>query len=188
MVGRAWTGVRTGVGRVYKAGRRWLPWLLLLIVTATAITFGVLWWDYESEARSRDEIEAVSERFVIALTNFSADTIAEDVEEIESFAVGGFADEVERFFGDEAVAAIEEAEATSEGEIEALFVQTVGESSASVFALVSETVTNTSLEEPQTDTLRLEVELIETTSGWRVSSVEVLQAPGGGLLGGSEAS
>ena len=170
--------------RAWTWARRRLAWILLAIVTVVAVVFAVLWWGYQSEERSRDEIESVAHDFIDALTNFSADTIEDDVEEIQSYAVGGFADEVDRFFGEEAVAAIQEADATSEGEIEGLFVQTIGDSSASVFALVSETVTNASLEESQTDTLRLEVELIETTSGWKVENVEVLQAPGGGLLGG----
>lgn len=182
--GRAWRGARGGVGRAGRAFGKWLPWILVVIMTALAVTFGVLWWNHESEARAEEEVATVAEDFIIALTNFSAETIEEDIAEIESYAVGGFADEVDRFFGEEARAAIEEAEAVSEGTVERLYVQEVGDSSASVFALVTETVTNVAVEEPQTDTLRLEVDLIETTSGWKVESVDVVQAPGGGLLGG----
>jgi hypothetical protein len=162
--------------------------LLLAIAVGVAATFAWFWWEYKTEEYSREEIEDVATNFTMALTDFSAETIDEDVEEIQSFAVGSFADEVDTFFGEEAVAAIKEAEATSDGEIEGLYVQSIGDGTASVFALVSETVTNSSLDEPQTDTLRLEIDLIETTNGWKVESVEVLQAPGSGLIGGTGAS
>jgi hypothetical protein len=174
--------------RAWSWVRRWLPWLLLGIALAIAAMFAYLWWDYRSEDNARREIEQVAAEFTRALTDFSAETIEEDVREIKSFAVGSFSDEVDTFFGEETVAAVKEAEATSDGEIEGLFVQHVGEASGSVFVLVSETVTNASLSEPQTDTLRLEVDLIETTEGWKVESVQVLQAPGGGLLGGTGAN
>jgi hypothetical protein len=162
--------------------------LLLAIAVAVAGLFAYLWWDYRSEEDARHEIEQVSRNFTEALTDFSADTIERDVEEIKEFAVGTFSDEVDTFFGPETVEAVKEADATSQGDIQGLYVQHISGSSASVFALVSETVTNAALTEPQTDTLRIEIDLIETTSGWKVESVQILQAPGGGLLGSSGAS
>jgi Mce-associated membrane protein len=165
--------------------RRWLPWLVAGVALAIAAVFAYLWWQHKSEDNARREIEEIATEFTHALTDFSAETIESDVREIKSFAVGSFSDEVDTFFGDETVAAVKEAEATSDGDIEGLYVQRIGEASASVFVLVSETVTNASLTEPQTDTLRIEVDLIETTQGWKVESVQILQAPGGGLLGGT---
>lgn len=167
--------------------RRWLPWLVVGIALAVAAVFAYLWWEYRSEENTRREIEEVATDFTRALTDFSAETIEEDVREIKSFAVGSFSDEVDTFFGDETVAAVKEADATSDGEIEGLYVQHIGETSASVFVLVSETVSNAAVTEPQTDTLRIEVDLIETTGGWKVENVQILQAPGGGLLGGTGA-
>jgi Mce-associated membrane protein len=162
------------------------------LVAGTALViagvFAYLWWQYRSEDNARREIERVTTNFTQALTDFSADTIEADVREIKSFAVGSFSDEVDTFFGEETVAAVKEAEATSDGEIEGLYVQRIGDASASVFVLVSETVTNAAVTEPQTDTLRLEVDLLETTAGWKVESVQILQAPGGGLLGGTGTS
>lgn len=170
--------------RAWSWVRRWLPWLLLILALIVAGVFAYLWWGYRSEENDRREIEEVATRFTNALTDFSAATIERDVEEIKEFAVGTFSDEVETFFGQETIDAVKEADATSQGDIDGLYVQSIGESSASVFALVSETVTNASLTEPQTDTLRIEIDLIETTEGWKVESVQILQAPGGGLLGG----
>ena len=83
---------------------------------------------------------------------------------------------------------IKEADATSSGEIEEIFVQSLDEDEASVFAVVTETITNATTTEPRTDTLRLEVGLIETGSGWKVQSVEVFQSPGQTLLPGASPS
>lgn len=162
---------------------RWsvvIPWTLALIMTAAAVTFAILWLGQENERDRIAEVEQATQRFVTALTNFSAETIERDVEEIKAFAVGEFADEVDTFFGPEAVEAIEEAEASSEGQIEAIFVQDIDDDFASVFAVVNETVTNAILEEPQSDILRLEVRLTDTNDGWKVNNVDVFQSPGVG--------
>jgi hypothetical protein len=176
------------IGWLRSTGRwvlRWLPWILLVIAMGIAATFAYLWWQHESEARTKEEVEEVSTEFLNALTDFSADTIEQDVEEIKSYAVGNFADEVDTFFGPDGIELIKEAEATSEGDVQAVYVQSLGEGTASVFALVNETITNVDVSDPATDKLRVEIELIETKDdGWKVQAVQVLQAPGGGLLGG----
>jgi hypothetical protein len=159
-----------------------VPWVVALLAGAAAVTFFLLWRGLEAEAASRDEVTAVARDFVTTLTNFSHETIESDVEEIRSFAVGEFAEEADTFFGADGVAAIREAQATSEGRIESLFVQALDSDEASVFAVVTETIANALTDEPQTDVLRLEVGMIETDDGWKVNRVEVFQAPGGGIL------
>jgi hypothetical protein len=119
---------------------------------------------------------------VLALTNFSSDSIQADVEEIRSFATGRFAEEVDTLFGEQTIAAIEEAEAASRSEVQELFVQSMGSESASVFAVVSEEITNRSLEEPQPGVIRLEVELLKTGSGWKIEGVQLFQSPGEDFL------
>lgn len=158
--------------------RSLLPWILFALALLAAATFAFLWQQAVAEERERDEVRAAARDFVLALTNFSAQTIEEDTQRIRSFAVGDFEREAEAFFGAEAIAAIRESEAASSGQIDELFVQGMSEDEASVFAVVSETVTNRALEEPRTDTLRLEVGMIRTRNGWRVNSVDVFQAPG----------
>lgn len=100
--------------------------------------------------------------------------------------MGDFAEEAETFFGEEAVAAIKEAQAESVGEIESLFVQEISEDQASVFGVVSETVTNATLTDPRADILRLEVGMIKTSTEWKVNRVEIFQAPGADLAPGAE--
>jgi hypothetical protein len=162
-----------------------LAWFLLALALITAGVFAALWLDLKTEADERAELEQEAERFAIALTNFSADTIDEDVADIKSFAVGDFAEEAEAFFGQEAVDAIKEAEAESQGEIESVYVQELDGDTASVFAVVNETVTNADLAEPRTDILRMSIDLVRSKSGWKVTNVDVLQSPGSTVLQGA---
>jgi Mce-associated membrane protein len=161
-----------------------VPWALTVLVAGAAIAFAVLWQEAETQESDRDEVVAVARDFTTALTNFSADTIDEDAERIRSFAVGDFGEEVDTFFGPRAVEAIKEADATSTGVIDEVFIQSLDEDEASVFAVVTETITNAATTEPRTDTLRLEVGMIETGSGWKIDRVEVFQSPGQNLLPG----
>jgi Mce-associated membrane protein len=165
-----------------------VPWTLFVIAAAAAITFVILWQEAETEDSGRQDVVETAGDFVLALTNFSADTIDDDAEQIRSFAVGDFEEEVDTFFGPRAVAAIKEAEATSTGEIEEIFIQSLDDEEASVFAVVSETITNAASTEPRTDTLRLEIGMIETGSGWKIERVEVFQSPGQTLVPGSTES
>lgn len=158
-----------------------VPWIVAFAALIAAVTFFVLYNDLKSEEDARDEVQQVARDFVLALTNFSHETIETDVEEIRRFSVGDFSEELETFFGPDGIAAIQQAEANSESEIESLFVQAMDSDEASVFAVVSETITNALTDDPQTDILRLEVGMIESADGWRVNRVDVFQAPGGGL-------
>jgi hypothetical protein len=159
-----------------------VPWTLFVFALGAAVTFLILWQEAETADSEDEEVIAAATDFVTALTNFSADTIDADAEKIRSFAVGDFEEEVNTFFGPRAIEAIKEADATSSGEIEEIFIQSLDEEEASVFVVVTETITNASTTEPRTDTLRLEVSLIKTGSGWKVGNVEVFQSPGQTLV------
>ncbi|MPZ69888.1 MAG: hypothetical protein GEU71_10190 [Actinobacteria bacterium] len=169
-----------GIIRKSATGRA-LPWTLFVLALAAAVTFAVL-WQTSGEDAGREELEDQAERFVLALTNFSSETIDADVEEIRSFATGTFEDQVNELFSEETVAAIKEAEATSTGTLEALFVQSMSDEDASVFAVLSEEITNQSLDEPRSDIVRMEVGLVKTGGGWKVDSVELFQSPGTGVV------
>jgi hypothetical protein len=159
-----------------------IPWTLCALVAAAAVTFFLAYRDLDQKEARRDEVQQVAQEFAVALTNFSHESIEDDAANIKSFAVGEFAEEVETFLGDEGVAAIREAEASSEGEIITLFIQAADSDEASAFVVVRETITNSSSSEGQTDTLRMEIGMIDTQDGWKVNRVEIFQAPGSGLV------
>lgn len=169
------------LGRILRSRR--LPWALLILAVGAAGTFGTLWWEERAEDARRRDVEATAAGFLLALTNFDAATIDADVQEIRSYAIGGFADEVEQTFDADRLAAIRESQASSSGELRSVFVQELGRDSATVFAVVDETISNASSPVPRQDVLRVEVDLIETGSGWKVSRVQILQSPSGGLVG-----
>jgi Mce-associated membrane protein len=154
-----------------------LPWLVAALAAAVAIVFASLWWAERAKDARRAEVEETARAFLVALTNFEAGTIDQDVAEIRSYAVGGFAREVDETFSAERVEAIQTNEATSQGRVRTLVVHRLGEDTASAFGVVDETVTNSASPEPRADVLRVELGLIETSEAWKVDRVEILQAP-----------
>jgi hypothetical protein len=119
-----------------------------------AVVFAALWWGERAEDARRAEVEETARAFLAALTNFEAATIDQDVTEIRSYAVGGFAREVDETFSAERVEAIRTNEATSQGTVRTVVVHRLEEDTASAFGVVDETVTNSASPEPRTDVLR----------------------------------
>jgi hypothetical protein len=156
-----------------------LPWTIAVFSTALAVLFVILWWSLRSVESRRDEVEEVARSFLVALTNFRADTIDQDVAEIRSFAVGAFASEVDETFSADRLEAIRTNQAESRGRVRSVFVQRLEGDSATAFGVVEETVANAASPEPRTDILRVELGLIETTEAWKVDRVEILQSPTG---------
>lgn len=170
-----------GIIRKSVAGRA-LPWVLFVLALAAAITFALLWQTSDGDDSGKKELEDRAESFVLALTNFSSATIEADVEEIRSYATGAFEEQVNDLFSEDTVAAIKDAEATSTATLEALFVQSMSEDSATVFAVLREEITNLTLDEPRSDIVRMEVGLVKTEGGWMVDSVELFQSPGSAVV------
>jgi hypothetical protein len=156
---------------------RALPWTLFAAALAAAVLFAVLWQRAEGHERRRAEVASTATSFLIALTNFSGPTIESDIAEIRSYAVGDFAEQVETFFDPQAVAALREAQARSVGRIRSLFVESLSGGSASVFGVVDEAVSNSAETAPRTELIRIDIEMIETTQGWKVNRVNILQSP-----------
>lgn len=153
------------------------------LAAAAAVTFAILWLGARSADARQEEVVSTARRFLLALTNFSAETIEEDVDQIRTFAVGQFASEVNTTFSDERIQAITDSEAVSTGRVQSVFIQSLSGSTGTVFGVVRETIVNETLPAPRVDLLRIELGMIETPEGWQVSSVEILQSPGAGLFG-----
>jgi hypothetical protein len=162
---------------------RYLPWFLLVLALTAAAAFGSLWQQARSEANAEDELRAQARKFIGDLMSISADTAEADAAAIKEWAVGDFADEAEVFYGREAIEAVVELKATTEGEIRELFVQSLEGSEGSVFAVVDHTVTNANTDEPKTDTVRMSIEMIESEAGWKVNRVRIFETPGTPLSG-----
>jgi Mce-associated membrane protein len=157
---------------------RYLPWFLLVLALIAAATFGSLWQEARSKADAEDELRAQATEFIDDLTSISAETAEADAEAIKEWAVGDFGNEAEVFYGPKAIDAVVEAEATTEGDIQELFVQSLADGEGSVFAVVDYTVTNAGTDEPKTDTVRLSVEMIDSEAGLKVNRVRIFESPG----------
>ena len=162
----------------------YLPWVVAGVAVGLAILFGILWQRAEGRDRRRAEVASTATQFLTALTNFDGRTIDRDAAEISGFAVGDFAEQVQTFFNDRARQALRKAKARSVGRVQKVFVESVNGQAASVFGVVGETVTNTGTTAPRQDTLRIEMDMIETKDGWKVNRVNILQSPNQGPLGG----
>jgi len=157
---------------------RYLPWFLLALALTAAVTFGFLWQEAQSTANAEDELRAQATEFIGDLMSISAETAEADADAIKQWAVGDFADEAEVFYGQEAIDAVVELDATTEGEIRELFIQSLEDGEGSVFAVVDHTVTNSTTDEPKTDTVRMSIEMIESEDGWKVNRVRIFESPG----------
>ncbi len=162
------------------AGRlpRLVPWVLFVLALGAAITFAVLWQQQLEQDQAEDELRSQATEFVTALTNFSAKTIDQDAEQIQAYATQEFKQEADVFFGGKAIAAIKQAKVRLKGDVESIYVQSFEGNSASVFAVVTQSLTNASSKEPSVDIARFNFDMVKTDSGWKVSHLEFLQSPG----------
>jgi hypothetical protein len=172
-----------------RSGReRWF-WAVAIVAVAGVIgtlVFGLLWHGQRREASGERAAATVARQFVLALTNFDARTIDADFDRIESFATGDFANQAQSFFGSDIRKAMQQVAASSRGQLHYLFTQSFRGSSASVYAVVDETIINNKFTSPEADELRVELNLVKVRGAWRVSEVTVLQSPpiaGGPLTG-----
>jgi hypothetical protein len=148
------------------------------VALAAAVLFALLWQKAQSNERRRAEVASTASSFLVALTNFSGATIESDIADIRRYAVGDFANQVETFFNPQAVGALQEAQAKSVGRIRSLFVESLSGGSATVFGVVDEAVSNNAQPAPRTELIRIDIEMIETTQGWKINRVNILQSPG----------
>jgi hypothetical protein len=157
---------------------RVFPWVLAVVLLGTTLTN---WWLLPNERRGDGQVETVTSTartFLVALTNFSADTIDEDVRKLRSFAVGDFATQVDDTFSPTRIEQIKRAKVVSTSQVRSVFIESLDGDQAKVFAVVDEKVTNNVSSAPRTDVIRVELGMINTTSGWKVNSVDILQSPG----------
>jgi hypothetical protein len=167
--------------------RRPLLWAGVAVLVLSLLANGWLVWrlrDATSANRERTQVASIARNFLVALTNFQAATIDRDVARIRSYATGDFAQQVRTFFDAQAIQTLKDAQAKSTGRVQSVFVETLNGGTATVFGLVNETVTNRSQPTARAEVLRVEIQLIDASEGWKVARVDILQLPTGSPLGG----
>lgn len=167
---------RAGAGRA----PRWaVPALAVVTIVSVvlAVVFGVLWSGLNSQRDTTATVKRVAYDFLVALTNFRPSTLDGDLANLQTYATGDFAKQANQFFGTSIRQALEQVQASSDGQIRYLFVQSLKGSQANVYAWVDQTFTNNKLTSLQTDTLQMSLSMTDTSSGWKISNVSVLNSP-----------
>ncbi len=155
-----------------------LPWVLVVLLAASTTVFVLAWHGAKQQERARTEVASVATQFLQALTNFGGPTIDRDVANIRSYAIGDFANQVSQFFDAGTVAALRAANAVSVGHVQSVFVESVSGDTAEAFGVVDETLSNAKTA-AHLEILRIDVEMVHTSSGWKVDQVTLLQTPSG---------
>ena len=153
-----------------------------LAIVALLGIFGTVFFysKYRSlSGRGKDQtaVTKVSQDFLLALTNFNANTIDDTVKKLQSYSTGDFQGQALNFFSSDFRQAAAKVQATSRGQIRDLYVESIDAGAASTYADVDQTIANLNFARPEQDQLRIVLTLKKLSQGWRISEVTVLQAP-----------
>lgn len=176
-----------GTGRRRRAGVAVLAVLAVLGLAGT-VGFGVAWKGLQAKQAGEAQARAAARSFLVDLTNFNAKTVDADFSAVSSMATGPFAAQAQKFFNSAIRQELQKALASSRGQVRALYVQSYGGGNAAVYAVVDQLYVNDKLTSPQTDVLRIVVDLSQVSGRWKVADVTVLQGPSLGTPSGSSST
>lgn len=176
--------------------RTWLPWIVALAAVGLAVFSTVRWQQLEGEIgpvreaeAARAEVEAAAGTFLLELTTWDAtEGLTETRDRLTELGTDDFRAEVDRLFGAELSVELKQVEATSQGEVQDLFVQRVEGDRAVVFAVVIQSQ-DTAQTEPDTLIRSARVTLERVDGEWKVAAVDMVDAGTSGLqevTGGDE--
>jgi Mce-associated membrane protein len=151
--------------------------LLAVLGIAGTVGFGLAWTGLHDQQLGETQARAAARSFLVDLTNFDAKTVDADFSAVSAMATGPFASQAEKFFNSAIRQELEQALASSRGQIRALFVQTYGGGQATVYGVVDQLYANDKIGAPRTDVLRVVLTMARVQGNWKVADVTVLQGP-----------
>jgi hypothetical protein len=144
-------------------------------LVGTAV-FGIMWGSSGGSSGPSDgPVISAADAFLTDLTNFNADSIDADFGHITAMATGTFSGQANQFFNSAIRQDLEKALAESRGQIRNVYVQSLSGGQAAVYAVVDQEYANNKITAPQTDVLRVVVNLTLVKSVWKISDVTVLE-------------
>jgi hypothetical protein len=152
------------------------------------LVFGLLWAGSSNSGGQDPAVKSAARNFLSDLTNFDAKTIDADFGSITSMATGAFAGQADKFFNSSIRNELEVALAESRGQIRYLFVQSESATQAVIYAVVDQVYVNNKISTPQSDVLRILVNLQKVGSTWKISDVTVLEGATPASTGSSSGS
>jgi hypothetical protein len=160
--------------------------LVLLAVTVLAIAgmvlFGLRWKDLHDTEVQRQDVEETAGAFLNALFEWDGATIDADFDDILSYATGEFESEAQATFADDATRQeLREKQAASRAEGLDIFVRSIRDDTARVFAVVDVTAVNEDFPDRRADTVRVEIGLTDVDGEWKVDDVNLLDGLNLGL-------
>lgn len=161
--------------------RRSVPWIVALAAVAVAAFSTVQWRTLAAEEATRAEVEAVAGAFLLELTTWDAsDGLGETRDQLAGFGTGAFRSEVDELFSAELSAELRDVAATSEGEVQDVFLQRIDDGRAVVFGVVLQTQ-DTAETDPDTMVRSARIVLERVDGTWKVAQVEMVDPGTGGL-------
>jgi hypothetical protein len=157
------------------------PWAFVVVCVialagvAGTVGFGLAWSSGNAQQSGAGQAKATASTFLIALTNFDAKSIDADFAKITTMSTGNFSGQANKFFGSDIRQKLETALATSRGQIRDIYVESYGGGQASVYSVIDQVYANNTSKTPQSDVLRVVVNLTQRPAGWKVSNVTVLE-------------
>jgi hypothetical protein len=157
-----------------KGPRRLTSVLAVLGLAGTAV-FGVLWATASTSSSQDPAMTSAARSFLTDLTNFNAKTIDADFNSITSMATGTFSGQASKFFNSSIRTELQSALAESRGQIRNLYTQSDNGSQAAVYGVIDQVYVNNKISTPQSDVLRVVVNLQQVQGSWKIADVTVLE-------------
>ncbi len=144
---------------------------------AGTIIFERAWSNLNGQNAMASQARSAATTFLDDLTNFSAKTVDSDFARLTAMATGDFATQANRFFNSSIRQQLETALASSRGQVRDMYVQNVTGNQAQVYAVIDQLYVNRTLSAPQSDVLRVVVQMVDNGGTQKVSDVTVLEGP-----------
>ncbi|MGA8846604.1 MAG: hypothetical protein WB471_08335 [Nocardioides sp.] len=144
--------------------------LLVVLAAGAAWERGVAWRDAHEREQERSEVVEAAKKQVLGLITISAETTAEDLDELIAGATASFRDDLRAQAGrirDEVI----KNEVVATGEVVSTGVVSVEDDAATVIVAAKGSVDNLNTGEPEPRNYRLEVEFKQVDGMWLVSTL-----------------
>ena len=151
--------------------------VIAVLGIAGTVVFWRSWSNLNGQNATADQASRAASTFLVDLTNFDAKSVDADFGRLQAMATGQFAKQAGQFFNSSIRQQLENALASSRGQVRNLYVQSVSGPTATVYAVVDQLFVNRSLAAPQSDVLRVVVQMTDVSGTWKVSDVTVLEGP-----------
>jgi hypothetical protein len=143
------------------------------------LTFGILWAGKGTSPGTHQDpaVKSAATTFLTDFFNFNAKSIDSDFNAITAMATGNFSTQANQFFNSAIRTQLEKALAESRGQVRVMYVQSENDAqtTASVYAVIDQVYVNNKIGAPQSDVVRLIVDLTKVGSAWKISNVSVLE-------------